>query len=414
VDRALAALGSPDGRAVFGAVERLSEYYSKHTFVRTEATDALMETLARFLDMENPPEFHELALRALQLILDRKGNELGFVRDRPDVVRVLYPFLERDHALLLPALNVLGSSFHITSPRFFADRGVCFLTDLIAHGLQAMPELCHPACACLRRMVLFLPDIDVLVVRDVLQLFQKLFEAALPWAVAREAIQTLVYLFRKSTAWHQIGAEYRMLSYLNSFLYFSVDEVVSWALVAFLPLIHSGAAMIEGGVDIARIIELVRSPNDLLAFLALGCLGLFIRARAGALPDLLDAFGIAEALIAALDNASFQNTGKVVAVIHTAIEIGGGDAAEFFCGQEVVARLCDFIADADTSGFAQALNVVEQLALVDESRGGEAVGVVPIFREHGGADAVFAAIDDRDQSKAEYAAAFAARFLGSD
>jgi hypothetical protein len=407
-------LGSPDGREVFAAVKRLSEYYSKHTLVRTQATDMFMETLARFLDIQNPPEFHELALQALQFILDRKGNQLGFLRDRPDIICVLYPFLEQSHPLILPALNVLGSSFHLTGPRFFAERGVCFLKDLIAHGLREMPELCHPACISLRRLVLFLPDIDVLVVRDIFKLFQELFEAELPWAVAHEAIQTLVYLFRKSTAWHQIGVEYRMLSYLNSFLYFSIDEIVSSALVAFLPLINSGAAIIEGGVDIARIIELVRSPSGLLAFLALGCLGLFIRARSGVLPDLFDSFGIADALIGALDSGSFQNTGKVVAVIHTAIEIGGRDAAEFFCGQEVVARLCDFIANAETGSFVQALSVVEQLALVDEARGEDAVGVVPIFREHGGADAVFAAMDDADQSKAEYAAAFAARVLGDE
>jgi hypothetical protein len=238
--------------------------------------------------------------------------------------------------------------------------------------------------------------------------------ADLPWDVAREALETLACLFKKSTAWHQIAVEYRMLSYLNSFLDFTVDEVISWALVAFLPLVHSGAAIIEGGIDIPRVIALVRSSNDTLSFLALGCISVFLRARADVLPNLLEAFGIADALIASLGTASFQNTGKIVAVIHTAIDIGGADAAQFFCGHDIVAPLCDFIADADKGGFAQALGVVEQLVLADEARGEDAVGVIQMFKEYGGADAVFAAMDDTDQLKAEYAVAFAAKFLGTE
>jgi hypothetical protein len=185
----------------------------------------------------------KIALETFQMIFDRNGNDLSFLRSYP-VVQHLSPFIaDAENPLFLLTFGALASALHF-SPQsckaVFHDYGEDLFIKLVQRSIEIdCPKICYLGCVCLRRLLLFVRPLDIPVVRDVMSFLRLIFESNCPWKSVLEGIQAMTSLFKTSTAWQQLRLEDNITGYLNAFLAYPRSEIISAAFVAYSPLLVS-------------------------------------------------------------------------------------------------------------------------------------------------------------------------------
>jgi hypothetical protein len=386
------SLQSSDPSIASAAFQQLCLHFLEAPFEYNELNRPFLSVLSHVLKSDHP--CFDLALKTLKTIISQPSLlKKRFFNHHSHILRCLYPFLQDfDHPHFELALGILCHALQVptVTALFFSDCGVLILSSLVRGSIERSDlPICRQAAICVQSFVLFVSNLDAVVIRELFELCVLVFASTDDAVCIEPLLNGVSVLLRRTHKNHFLAIEFRIPAFLGPFL--RQAALAAAALKVTMQLLASGA-LSDAEFDISPVLDLLRRPfTDSVLELALSCLRFFVAARPAAVPGLLHA-GVAQWLSAIVEDASFEQIGRCISAIRTLVVAGGEPACAAFYNESVVRGLAEFVIAEDVKvpeRFYDAVDVLARLADFEAATAG-GIGIVAVLVDAGADVALYA------------------------